>query len=111
VTDAIRYAILDHASDEAYLWELPWSLSTGGVEIHPRRTVEEVRAHLADLLREGHVEMVCDGDPQATQLSLDEALAAAADDANWDPASARAVYLVTTTPSGDTEYVAARATT
>ncbi len=44
MTNPIRYAILDDASDEANLWELPWNaINENGVEIHPRRTVEEVR--------------------------------------------------------------------
>jgi hypothetical protein len=104
----MRYAILDHATDDAALWELAWSLSQfingRDVVIHPRRPVSEVLLHLLDLLREGHVEIYLDENPQEPSLPLEEALAVAADDANWDPASAKASYRVVATKSGDDEY-------
>ena len=111
--NAIRYAILDHAGDDANLWELPWSLSDhvggGTVEIHPPRTVDEVRPHLIDLVREGHVELYRMNDPRGPKLSLDEALAVVADDTNWYPPTETA-YCVITTDSGDREYEIERQT-
>jgi hypothetical protein len=108
VSHPIRYAILDHASDEANLWELPWSLSVSGVEVHPRRTMDEVRPWLVELLREGHVEMWLESDGNVVELDLDDALAATAQDDNWDPKSAHEVYLLHTTESGDAEFLLER---
>src|SRR3954451_6645140 len=106
--NAIRYAILDHAGDDAMLWELPWPLSqsVGGetVELHPRWTVDEVRPVLVDLLREGHVELYRFGEADGPTLALEESIAAVASDANWDPAMAETAYCVITTESGDREY-------
>jgi hypothetical protein len=105
VTNPIRYAILDDASDEANLWELPWNaINENGVEIHPRRTVEEVRPWLIDLVRDGHVVIFRMDEPDAPNLELDEALAVIADEDNWDPARAQTVYGVITTESGDREH-------
>jgi hypothetical protein len=112
MADPIRYALLDHASDDAALWELPLALhqtvDSGMMEIHPRRPVEQVMPHLLDLLREGHVEMYPYDDPDGPSLSLDDALAAASDPSNWDPAAAKLRCGVITTESGDDEYEAER---
>jgi hypothetical protein len=108
VADRIRYAVLDHAGDDAALWELPLALHQDVddrlIEAHPRRTVEQVMPHLLDLLREGHVEMYPYDDPNRTRLSLEVALAAASDPSNWDPAAAKLRCGVITTESGDDEY-------
>ena len=103
----IRYAILDHASDEASLWELPWQLidhiDGRDVERHTPRTVTEVLPHLLDLIREGHVEIFRLADSQGPSLPLAEALAVASDEANWDPSTATDHYGVITTESGNRE--------
>jgi hypothetical protein len=108
VSSPIRYAILDHASDDCPLWEISWGLqqSIDGhlVEIHPRLPVQEVMPHLLDLLREGHVEVYRYDEPQEPSLSLEHALAVTADAANWDPATAKPPYGVVTTESGDREF-------
>jgi hypothetical protein len=104
VPHPIRYALLEHASDEANLWELPWSLSVSQVEVHPRRTMEEVRPWLVELLSDGHLGMWLESDGHVVALDLDEALAAIAEDENWDPKSAHGVYLLHTTESGDAEF-------
>ena len=71
----IRYAILDAATDQPALWHLTYAqhVVIGGdsVEVHPPRTVEEVRPHLADLLREGHIEVFPFRDPESPHLPLD----------------------------------------
>jgi hypothetical protein len=108
MADLVRYAVLDHASDDAPLWELPLAIHQAAgdqmIEVHPRRTVEQVMPHLLDLLREGHVEMYPYDDPNGTCLSLEVALAAASDPSNWDPAAAKLRCGVITTQSGDDEY-------
>jgi hypothetical protein len=104
----IRLAILDSAADEANLWEFAvadeYGHPGGEVEIHPRRTVEEVMPHLLDLLREGHVEIYHCDDPQGPTLSLEEAVTAASGEANWEPATAKAPYCLAITESGEREY-------
>lgn len=110
----LRSCHADHASDDAMLWELPWSVShvTDGheVEIHPQRSVDEIRPQLLDLLRDGHVEIYPTGDPPGLRLSLDEALAVVADDRNWTPGTGHpAYYCVITTETGDREYEVERA--
>jgi hypothetical protein len=104
----IRYAVLDHASDDAALWELPLALhqSVDGrmKEVHHRREVQHVMPHLLDLLREGHVEMYQYDEPNGPTLALDDAIAFASDSSNWDPATATVRCGVITTESGDDEY-------
>jgi hypothetical protein len=75
---SIRYAILDMASEDTLLYHLPWALSVEGAELHPRRTVAEVKPHLVALLREGHVEMYRLDEGAQPFLTLDDALAAVA---------------------------------
>jgi len=108
VPDPIRYAILDHASEDSPIWELAWSLNqiVGGrtVELHPRLPVKDVQPHLLDLLRERHVEVYPLEDPSGPSLSLEDALVVASDEANWDAATAKTRYGVVLTESGEREY-------
>jgi hypothetical protein len=107
----IRYAILDHAGDDAPLWELTWGLSVGEgrklVEVHPPMTVAEARPWLDELLRDGHVKMYDWDAPDDSQpLDLEAALSIINDDANWEPRESRdrVAYSVQTTESGEEEY-------
>ena len=104
MTHPIRYAVLDHAADQAALWHLTDSVRTwrtdGVVEVRPPRTVDDIRPHLEDLLREGHVELFLFQEPESPALRLQEALAAVADDSNWDSETADTWYGVITTDSG-----------
>jgi hypothetical protein len=107
MANPVRYAILDSATDSSPLWELPWPLShatdEGPVEIHPRRTMKEIRPVLVELLREGHVEIYPYREPEASALPLDDALAAISVDANWNPETTQEDYGVTLTESGERE--------
>jgi hypothetical protein len=108
VPDTVRLAILDDAFDEAPLWELQWGLEmiTDGekVQVHPLRSMDEMRPVLAELLREGHVELYRMDDPQGPTLSLDQALAAVAVDAHWQPGAIAEAYCVVITASGEDQY-------
>jgi hypothetical protein len=108
---AIRYGILHDAVDASPLWELTWRSTIHEdrrtAEVHPQRTVDEVRPELITLLAEGHVELY------ELDSSADSALDAAAagtvvaDDGNWvvPVESGRQIaYVVALTDSGDNEY-------
>jgi hypothetical protein len=107
VPGSLRYRILDYACEDSMLWSLPWPVSHAVgdelVEIHPQLTVDEVRPVLIDLLHEGHVELYRLGEERRPTLSREEALAAVADDTNWEPTKAETSYCVITTDSGDRE--------
>ena len=83
VATSHRWALLDHASDDAFLWEMTFGLRSNGVEVHQGATIEERRPHLEELLRAGHVELYEVTDPQYRSLDFDEALKVIADDRNW----------------------------
>lgn len=109
---AIHYGILDDASDDASapLWVLTWRSTThvGGraTEVHPERTIAELRPELRALLREGHVELYrLHSDSPALDVAAADAIVG--DDAYWTVPSAsgrEANYAVMLTESGDGEY-------
>jgi hypothetical protein len=112
--NSARYAILDHAADEAALWDVPLGLSDhiDGelVETHRPMTVEDLRPELEGLLRSGHVEVYEMSDPSNRLLSLADALVVIADDRNWfSPLTLREdegreiIYALVTTDAGDDE--------
>jgi len=109
VARPIRFAILDDAIDQPALFHLTsGSEQVNGedvVEIHPAYTRDEVRPHLVDLLREGHVEVWLFREPESPALPLDEALSVVADDSNWNSETAEIWYGVVTTTSGDNEHL------
>jgi hypothetical protein len=78
----------DFANDDFLLWDVRLPLSIfpadgGRVDRHQERPVEELRPELEQLLREGHLELYeATGDDAPRTLSLDEALAVAADEWN-----------------------------
>jgi hypothetical protein len=74
------------------------------VQVHPSRSVAEVRPVLTELLRQGHVELYRMDDPQGPTLPLDEALAAVVDDSHWQPGAIEKAYCVVITESGEREY-------
>jgi hypothetical protein len=108
VSDTVLLAILDSAFDEAPIWELLWEMTmvTDGkeIQVHPPRSVGEVRPVLIQLLREGHVELYRMDDPQAPALSFDQALAVLADDSHWQPGAMAEAYGVVSTESGEDRY-------
>jgi hypothetical protein len=111
VAHPVRYVILDDAVDQPALWHLTNRLSSSGegmAEIRPGRAVDELRPHLMDLLREGHIEVFLFREPQSPALPLDQALAAVADDSNWTPQTTATWYGVITTESGERELVVER---
>jgi hypothetical protein len=112
MANPIRFALLDHATDEARLWELTYALSEGRggkvVEVHPKITIAEARPWLTELLSEGHVEVYEEHASEGSQpLGLAAAFAVVNDDANWVPPESddgRVTYSVLTTHTGDDEY-------
>lgn len=104
--DATRYAILDHASGEAALWEITQGLTDirdgERKETHRAFALADVRPVLVELLREGHVELYDLLDPRGPMLTLDEALVVVADETNWSPSTAtRQTHLVLTEAGTD----------
>jgi hypothetical protein len=96
---AARQLILDRADREPSLSELTW--------------IPGARPAVDTLLREGHV-LLADAARPGSPLTLNDALARVADDANWLPRAPndrRAGYTVILTESGGAEYrvLAARA--
>jgi hypothetical protein len=112
-----RYQLLDYANDDSLLWDVRLPLSIfpadgGRIDRHQERPVEELRPELEQLLREGHLELYeATGDDAPRTLSLDEALAVAADEASWcGPRNPQellerpAIYALSLTDSGGTEF-------
>jgi hypothetical protein len=92
------------------LWELTWGLSEvrdgSTIEIHAAMSIDEVRPVLEGLLRDGHVALYVMDDPQGPLLTLDDALGAVADDANWTPPATsgqRVAYALVLTATGEAE--------
>jgi hypothetical protein len=88
VDHAARYQLLDHATDDAPLWETRFGITTHAadgrvVEQHRERTPDELRPELQSLLRDGHVELYEMNDPEQQVLDLAGAFAVIADDLNW----------------------------
>jgi hypothetical protein len=103
-----RYALLDHASDEAFLWDLTSALTSDGIEVHQRATIDQRRPHLEELLQAGHLQLIEVTDPQQRLLDLNEALQVIADDRHWiaprKGEGATVIYAIVTTESGDREF-------
>jgi len=119
VDHASRYQLLDYANEEGFLSDdrLPLTIIYRGegrrIDRHQERSVEELRAELEELLRAGHLELYeATGRDAPRTLSLDEALAVAADDRNWytdkalgEPADEhRPIYGLFLTDSGEEEH-------
>ena len=85
MADPVRFAILDQANDEATPSGSFAALSESRVEIRPRRSVEDIRPCLAELLNQGHRRHFSDGRADAPDLALDEAIHVIADDDKWEP--------------------------
>jgi hypothetical protein len=108
---AIRYGILNDAIDASPLWELTWRSTIHHdhktTEVHPARTVDEVRPELLALLAERHVELYELDSSADSALDPAAASAAVADDANWivpTESGRQVAYVVSLTDSGDDEY-------
>jgi hypothetical protein len=76
--------------------------------VHPETSYEATRAVVEELTRAGHVEICAiRADRTDPTLDLDEALAAIADERNWQwpgPEGAETIYDLDITESGDAEY-------
>ena len=111
VTDDIRYLVLDSAGDESMLWELTWGLRVidgdgNEVEVHARRSVDEVRPVLAELVSRGFVELYDFRDPPGPTLEREQAQAVIADDGYWivqSESDKDAAYALTLTDAGEAE--------
>jgi hypothetical protein len=113
---SIRYQLLDHATDESALWDARFGIEEVAadgrtVSRHRQRKPNELRPGLAELLRQGHVQLFELTDPESRVLSLDEALAAIADDKNWYSPDSRGdrearptIYALLLTESGEAEF-------
>jgi len=120
VSDDIRYLVLDLAGDEAMLCELTLgtrALDWDGneIEVHARRSPDEVRPVLSELVARGFVELYDFRDPPGPTLGPDAADAVIADDRCWiaqDESGEDAGYALTLTDAGEEELarvIAARA--
>jgi hypothetical protein len=119
VDHGARYQLLDYANDDSFLWDVRLPLTiihrSEGWEVsrHQERSVEELRPELEELLRAGHLELYeATGRDAPRTLSLDEAIAVAADDRNWYTEKAlgepydghRSIYGLSLTQTGEGEY-------
>jgi hypothetical protein len=104
-----RYALLDHASTDTFLWHMTGGVIEDGTQVHQDATIEGRRPYLEELLRAGHVELYEVTEPQYRRLSLVDALQVIDDDLNWIPPGehdepAPVIYGVVTTDSGDEDF-------
>lgn len=88
MSNAVRYQLLDHATDESPLWDSKSPINThtaGGhvIRRHEPRSPAELRPELERLLRVGHIEIYEMTDPGNRPLGLEEALAVIGVDENW----------------------------
>ena len=115
VDHAARYQLLDHATNQAALWDARRRITTYALDgvIHLRhrdRTPEELRPELEALLRERHVELFeADGHHA---LPLEVAISVIVDDANWyvpaslggDASGRPTIHELVLTASGEEEF-------
>ena len=113
---AARYQLLDHATDDAPLWETRMGITTHAtdervIERHQERTPDELRPELETLLRDGHVQLYEMTDPNQRVLNLTEALAVIADDHSWyspvaldEPEERETIYGLSLTESGGEQF-------
>jgi hypothetical protein len=83
----VRYQLLDHATEEAPLWDVRRGITTYGADNvvflqHRDRTPGELIPELEQLLRAGHVGLFDMADPERL-ITLDEAIDAIADESHW----------------------------
>jgi hypothetical protein len=113
--DAVRYQLLDHATDEAPLWDCGFPITehtaAGTRERHRSRSPEELQPELERLLREEHVQLYEMTDPEHRLLTLTEALNVMADGVNWHSPLAlgyseprEVIYALVLTDSGEQEF-------
>ena len=113
MTDDIRYLVLDSAGDESMLWELTWGSRVidgdgNEVEVHARRSVDEVRPVLAELVSRGLVKLYDFRDPPGPTLEREQAEAVIADDGYWivqSESNKDAAYALTLTDAGEEELM------
>jgi hypothetical protein len=110
MTGSVRFGILYEATDESLLWELPWrstiTLDNRTTEIHPERSVSEIRPQFTALLEEGFVELY-EVAGSTSPLPLADALAVIADEECWRvPAESgrNTAFFVALTQRGEAEY-------
>jgi hypothetical protein len=113
--DAVRYQLLDHATDEAPLWECGFPITehtaAGMRERHRSRSPEELQPELERLLRAEHVQLYEMTDPENRLLTLADALIVIADEINWHSPLAlghseprQVIYALVLTESGEQEF-------
>jgi len=96
--------VLGAGFDELNLWELAGrdiTIHSGGISVSADLPRADVREALTEALRTGLLQLYDMDDPTYPVFSLEEALVLAADDGEWDPATALQRPGLTITPAGE----------
>jgi hypothetical protein len=109
---AVHFKVLDFASDESPLWELPWPLtdypdSGETIETHAAMPREDLVPVIEELVRGGFVEIYDFNSKGQPVLSLEAALQAIRDEANWlvpSESGRKEYYALVLTDTGDEAF-------
>jgi hypothetical protein len=120
VDHGARYQLLDHATEDAPLWDTRHGITEHRadgtqVKLHQERSPDQLRPELERLLRDGHVVLYEQTDPQQRVLDLGDAPDVIGDERNWftpmdlgEPDGRKTIYALSLTKTGGEEFLAGR---